>query len=128
MSRCGLSFPTKSGIASRGRAEGFLATVCAFFCAEIGDKTQLATVGLAARFEHFYPVVIGTTLGMMLANVPAVLIGHRAAEWLPIRAIRVTAAIAFAALGVATLPAEEPAEPCVFEKAAARLPQGEVLS
>lgn len=98
-------FPDKVSeeVASPGRAKVFCATVCAFFCAEIGDKTQLATVGLAARFEHFYPVVIGTTLGMMLANVPAVLLGHRAAEWLPIRAIRLTAAIAFAALGIATL-------------------------
>jgi Ca2+/H+ antiporter, TMEM165/GDT1 family len=81
----------------------FLATLCAFFLAEIGDKTQLATIGLAARFEVFYPVVIGTTLGMMLANIPAVLIGRQAADRLPLKAIRITAAAAFAALGAITL-------------------------
>ena len=53
------------------QAGAFLATLVAFFIVEIGDKTQIATIGLAARFEQFYPVVIGTTLGMMLANIPA---------------------------------------------------------
>jgi Ca2+/H+ antiporter, TMEM165/GDT1 family len=98
-------FPDKySGeSASLGGTKVFFATLCSFFVAEIGDKTQLATVGLAARFEDFYPVVIGTTLGMMLANVPAVLIGDRAAEWLPLKVIRMTAAAVFAALGVITL-------------------------
>ena len=86
-----------------GHTRAFLATLCAFFLAEIGDKTQLATIGLAARFEVFYPVVIGTTLGMMLANIPAVLIGRRAADRLPLKAIRITAAAAFAALGAITL-------------------------
>jgi Ca2+/H+ antiporter, TMEM165/GDT1 family len=98
-------FPEKcsSESAPLGGTKVFLATLCAFFVAEIGDKTQLATVGLAARFESFYPVVIGTTLGMMVANVPAVLIGRRAASWLPMKAIRLTAAAAFGALGIATL-------------------------
>ena len=77
------------------RAGAFLSTLCAFFLAEIGDKTQIATIGLAARFEAFYPVVIGTTLGMMLANIPAVLIADR----LPVKAIRITAAIVFEASG-----------------------------
>jgi putative Ca2+/H+ antiporter (TMEM165/GDT1 family) len=86
---------------SRGGA--FTATLVAFFLAEIGDKTQIATVDLAARFEQFYPVVIGTTLGMMLANIPAVLIGDRIADKLPVKAIRMTAAAVFAALGVLTL-------------------------
>ena len=54
-----------------GRSGAFMSTLVAFFLAEIGDKTQIATVGLAARFEQFYPVVMGTTLGMMLANIPA---------------------------------------------------------
>jgi len=85
------------------RSGAFTATLCAFFIAEIGDKTQIATVGLAARFEQFYPVVIGTTLGMMLANIPAVLIGNRIAEKLPVRAIRITVATVFAALGVLTI-------------------------
>jgi putative Ca2+/H+ antiporter (TMEM165/GDT1 family) len=81
----------------------FAATLCAFFVAEIGDKTQIATVGLAARFEELWPVVVGTTLGMMLANVPAVLIGDRIADRLPVRAIRIAAALVFAALGIWTL-------------------------
>jgi putative Ca2+/H+ antiporter (TMEM165/GDT1 family) len=85
------------------RSGAFTATLCAFFIAEIGDKTQIATVGLAARFEQFLPVVVGTTLGMMLANIPAVLIGDRIAEKLPVRAIRITAAVVFAALGALTL-------------------------
>ena len=86
-----------------GRSGAFTATLCAFFIAEIGDKTQIATVGLAAQFEQFGPVVIGTTLGMMLANIPAVLIGNRIAERLPVRVIRITAAVVFAALGALTL-------------------------
>ena len=86
-----------------GRAGVFVSTLCAFFLAEIGDKTQIATIGLAARFEAFYPVVIGTTLGMMLANIPAVLIGDRIADRLPVKAIRITAAVVFAVLGILTL-------------------------
>jgi putative Ca2+/H+ antiporter (TMEM165/GDT1 family) len=85
------------------RAGAFLSTLCAFFLAEIGDKTQIATIGLAARFEAFYPVVIGTTLGMMLANIPAVLLGHKLANNLPLKAIRIVAALVFAVLGVLTL-------------------------
>jgi putative Ca2+/H+ antiporter (TMEM165/GDT1 family) len=85
------------------RAGAFLSTLCAFFLAEIGDKTQIATIGLAARFEAFYPVVIGTTLGMMLANIPAVLLGHKVANNLPVKAIRIVAALVFAVLGVLTL-------------------------
>ena len=85
------------------RSGAFLSTLLAFFIAEIGDKTQIATIGLAARFEQFYPVVLGTTLGMMLANIPAVLIGNRIADKLPVRTIRITAAAVFAVLGVLTL-------------------------
>ena len=85
------------------RAGAFAATLVAFFLAEIGNKTQIATIGLAARFEQFYPVVLGTTLGMMLANIPAVLIGDRVADKLPVKAIRIAAAVVFAALGALTL-------------------------
>lgn len=85
------------------RAGAFTATLVTFFLAEIGDKTQIATIGLAARFELFYPVVMGTTLGMMLANIPAVIIGDRIADTLPVRGIRVAAAVVFAILGVVTL-------------------------
>jgi putative Ca2+/H+ antiporter (TMEM165/GDT1 family) len=98
-------FPDKYGGDGKAisRAGAFTATLITFFLAEIGDKTQIATIGLAARFELFYPVVIGTTLGMMLANVPAVIIGDRIADRLPVRAIRITAAVVFAILGVVTL-------------------------
>ena len=98
-------FPDKYEGDDKGmnRAGAFLSTLCAFFLVEIGDKTQIATIGLAARFEAFYPVVIGTTLGMILANIPAVLIGDRIADRLPMRAIRITAAVVFATLGVLTL-------------------------
>ena len=85
------------------RSGAFATTLVAFFLAEIGDKTQIATIGLAARFDALYPVVIGTTLGMMLANIPVVLVGDRLAGRLPMRAIRLTAAAAFALLGVLTL-------------------------
>ena len=96
-------FPDKyeGGDNGMSRAGAFLSTLCAFFLAEIGDKTQIATIGLAARFEAFYPVVMGTTLGMMLANIPAVLIGGRIADRLPMKAIRITAVV-FAALSVLT--------------------------
>lgn len=79
------------------------ATFLAFFMAEMGDKTQVATVSLAARYHAFWPVLMGTTLGMMLANVPAVLVGDRLASRLPVRAIRRTGAAVFALLGLATL-------------------------
>jgi putative Ca2+/H+ antiporter (TMEM165/GDT1 family) len=85
-----------------GRSGAFLTTLVAFFLAEIGDKTQIATIALAARFEPFGAVVLGTTLGMMLANIPAVLLGDRMAGRLPLGAIRVAAAQVFAALGNAT--------------------------
>jgi Ca2+/H+ antiporter, TMEM165/GDT1 family len=85
------------------RSGAFLTTLVAFFLAEIGDKTQVATIGLAARFDQFGAVVLGTTLGMMLANIPAVLLGDRMAGRLPIRAIRLAAALVFAALGLMTL-------------------------
>ena len=58
---------------------------------------------MAARFEQFYPVVTGTTLGMTLANIPAVLLGNKVADKLPVKAIRITAAVVFAILGVSTL-------------------------
>lgn len=78
----------------------FLATTIAFFLVEMGDKTQVATAALAARFENIAVVAAGTTLGMMLANGPAVLIGEAAAGKLPLKAIRIAAAVAFAAVGV----------------------------
>jgi putative Ca2+/H+ antiporter (TMEM165/GDT1 family) len=81
----------------------FGATLMAFFLAEMGDKTQVATVALAAQYAAFAPVVVGTTLGMMLANVPAVLFGERIAGRIPVRLVHGVAAVVFAALGVAAL-------------------------
>ena len=81
----------------------FGTTLLAFFLAEMGDKTQVATVALAAQYQAFYPVVAGTTLGMMIANVPAVLLGDRIADRMPVRLVHCIAAAIFAILGVATL-------------------------
>jgi len=78
-------------------------TIVAFFLAEMGDKTQIATVALAAQYQAFLAVVAGTTLGMMIANVPAVLIGERLAGKIPVRLVHGIAALIFAAIGVATL-------------------------
>lgn len=81
----------------------FLTTLVAFFIAEMGDKTQVATVALAARYEAMVAVVAGTTLGMMLANVPAVYFGERIANKVPLKLVHGIAAAIFAALGIATL-------------------------
>jgi Ca2+/H+ antiporter, TMEM165/GDT1 family len=81
----------------------FLTTLIAFFLAEMGDKTQIATVALAVKFEAFWAVVAGTTAGMMLANVPAVFVGDRLAQRLPTRLVHGVAAAIFAVLGVLTL-------------------------
>ena len=81
----------------------FATTLVTFFLAEIGDKTQIATIMLAAQYSSLLAVVLGTTAGMMLANVPAVLLGDRIANALPTRWIHGVAAAIFAVLGVATL-------------------------
>jgi putative Ca2+/H+ antiporter (TMEM165/GDT1 family) len=78
-------------------------TVVAFFLAEMGDKTQIATVMLAARFDSLLAVTAGTTLGMMLANVPAVLLGDRVLRLVPVKWVHRVAAAVFAAMGVALL-------------------------
>lgn len=81
----------------------FLTTLLAFFMAEMGDKTQVATVALAARYHDVYSVVLGTTLGMMLANVPAVYLGDKIAGRVSLRLVHGIAALVFAVLGAATL-------------------------
>lgn len=81
----------------------FATTVVTFFIAEMGDKTQIATVMLAARYNDFFGVVAGTTFGMMLANVPAVIAGHKFAGRLPTRAVHAVAAVIFLVLGVITI-------------------------
>jgi putative Ca2+/H+ antiporter (TMEM165/GDT1 family) len=81
----------------------FGTTLVVFFLAEMGDKTQVATAALAAQYQVFFSVVAGTTLGMMIANVPTVFLGDRIAHRMPVRLIHTIAAIIFAILGVAIL-------------------------
>jgi putative Ca2+/H+ antiporter (TMEM165/GDT1 family) len=82
----------------------FITTVIAFFLAEMGDKTQIATVALAAQYAGALAwVVIGTTLGMMIANVPAVILGSQAAHKIPMKLVHSIAAVIFAVLGIAVL-------------------------
>ncbi|MFL6676421.1 MAG: TMEM165/GDT1 family protein [Massilia sp.] len=81
----------------------FLTTLIAFFLAEMGDKTQVATVALAARYSSIAAVVAGTTFGMLLANVPAVYFGDRIANRIPLKLVHGLAAVIFAVLGIATL-------------------------
>ena len=81
----------------------FGATLVAFFMAEMGDKTQIATVALAARFQDLTAVVAGTTLGMLIADVPAVFVGDRLAHRIPMTLVHGIAASIFAVLGVLTL-------------------------
>lgn len=84
----------------RDGASVFWTTTVAFFFVEMGDKTQVATAALGARFQDVALVAAGTTLGMMLANAPAVLIGEAAATKLPLKLIRLVAAASFAAIGL----------------------------
>jgi putative Ca2+/H+ antiporter (TMEM165/GDT1 family) len=81
----------------------FGTTLVAFFLAEMGDKTQVATVALAAKYGAYVAVVLGTTLGMMLANVPAVMLGERVTRVMPVRLVHAIAAAIFAVLGVVVL-------------------------
>ena len=81
----------------------FGTTLVAFFVAEMGDKTQIATVALAARYADLFAVVAGTTLGMLLANVPAVFLGEKVAARVPMKLVHGVAAAIFALLGLLTL-------------------------
>lgn len=81
----------------------FGATFILFFLAEIGDKTQIATVALAARFDSIFWVMAGTTVGMMIANAPAVFVGNKLADKLPISLIHKVGAAIFLIIGVTTL-------------------------
>ncbi len=83
----------------------FATTLIAFFLVEMGDKTQVATVMLAAQYPALPAVVLGTTLGMMIANVPAVIFGDRMARRMPLRLVRGITAAIFAVLGVAAIAA-----------------------
>ncbi|MEY3418254.1 MAG: hypothetical protein RJA46_25 [Pseudomonadota bacterium] len=81
----------------------FILTVGLFFLAEMGDKTQIATIALGAKYSDVVSVTIGTTLGMMLANAPAVWIGQKFTKRMPIKWVHAVAAVTFIAIGVATL-------------------------
>ena len=93
--------PETLAAADRPEPSGaFIATLVAFFIAEIGDKTQIATVALAAAYANLFAVVAGTTAGMLLANAPVVFIGKAFSERLPLRALQRVASASFLALGV----------------------------
>lgn len=94
--------PDKSDgrIAPTSRASVFLATLAAFFVVEIGDKTQIATSLLAARFHEIALVTAGTTLGMMMSNIPAVFVGEAITRIVPLKYVRLTAAAIFAGIGI----------------------------
>ena len=81
------------------RFGAFLTTTVAFFLVEMGDKTQIATVALGAQFQQVVLVTIGTTLGMLLANVPAVFLGHELLRRVPLKVVRLVAAGLFAVIG-----------------------------
>ena len=78
----------------------FLTTAVSFFLVEMGDKTQVATAALAARYHEVLIVAAGTTTGMMLANIPAVFLGHAVTRVLPIHALRIAAAVLYLGLGL----------------------------
>jgi putative Ca2+/H+ antiporter (TMEM165/GDT1 family) len=86
-----------------GRLGVFGITTVAFFLAEMGDKTQIATIMLAAKYQTLVIVTAGTTLGMMIANVPAVLLGERVMQWFPVQWVHRLAALVFGVLGVLVL-------------------------
>jgi putative Ca2+/H+ antiporter (TMEM165/GDT1 family) len=100
---CLIPDKTEDAPKAAGKAGAFVATLVAFFLLEIGDKTQIATVALAARFHDLVLVTAGTTLGMMLVNIPAVLCGNGIARLAPLKLIRVLAAVTFGVLGVMTV-------------------------
>lgn len=87
----------------KSRLGVFGTTLLVFFLAEMGDKTQIATVALAAQYQVFVIVVAGTTLGMMIANVPAVIVGEKMAHRIPVRLVHAIAALVFLILGLVTL-------------------------
>jgi len=86
-----------------GLLSAFAVTVVSFFLAEMGDKTQIATVILAAQFNNLVAVVAGTTLGMLIADAPVVWLGGAAAGRIPLRAVRLFAAALFVVLAIVAL-------------------------
>jgi putative Ca2+/H+ antiporter (TMEM165/GDT1 family) len=90
-------------VKTHGRYGVFVMTAVTFFLAEMGDKTQIVALALAAKYNDLIAVVAGTTLGMMLVNIPTVLCAERATKWVPIKVVRVIAAAIYAVLGIVTL-------------------------
>jgi len=92
-----------TAVTTRGSYGVFMVAALAFFLAEMGDKTQILALTLAAKYDDLLQVVAGTTLGMMIVNIPTVLFAERATKWLPLPALRMVAAAICAVLGVITL-------------------------
>jgi putative Ca2+/H+ antiporter (TMEM165/GDT1 family) len=90
-------------VKTRGNYGVFALTAVTFFLAEMGDKTQIVAMALAAKYNDLFSVVAGTTLGMMIVNVPTALFAERATKWVPLKLVRIIAAATYAVLGVATL-------------------------
>jgi Ca2+/H+ antiporter, TMEM165/GDT1 family len=90
-------------VKTRGNYGVFALTVVTFFLAEMGDKTQIVALALAAKYKDLIAVVAGTTLGMMIVNIPTVLFAERATRWIPVKLVRIAAAAIYAVLGIATL-------------------------
>ena len=101
--RTPISSQAPSGLIKNYAMEAFLVSTGIVALAEMGDKTQIATVMLAARFDAYYGVVAGTTLGMMVANVPVVYLGERMTRLVPMRVVHIVSALVFAVLGVLVL-------------------------
>jgi putative Ca2+/H+ antiporter (TMEM165/GDT1 family) len=93
----------EEGDAKLTRFGVFSTTLITFFLAEMGDKTQVATIALAARYHSFFAVVVGTTAGLLLANVPAVVLGDKVARWIPMQVVHAISAAIFLAMGLATV-------------------------
>ena len=96
----GIFVATLINHALAGAAGAWVTTVLAFFLAEMGDKTQIATVMLAAQYHAYYWVIAGTTLGMMLADAPVVWLGERMTRLVPLRVVHTVSALLFAGLGL----------------------------
>jgi Ca2+/H+ antiporter, TMEM165/GDT1 family len=90
-------------VKTHGDYGALVLTIATFFLAEMGDKTQIVALALAAKYNDLTAVVAGTTLGMMLVNVPTVLFADRATKWVPVKVVRGIAAVVYAVLGVVTL-------------------------
>jgi len=90
-------------VKTQGNYGIFALTTVTFFLAEMGDKTQIIALALAAKYDALIAVVAGTTLGMMIVNIPTVLFAERATKWVPVKFVRPVAALIYAILGVITL-------------------------